>query len=82
MNETTHLRKGSRKRIFPLVRTLRGLQRINNYPDSQIFHTILNVWKLDGCSNFIKVRLEYMVEELRHNEKLERRIRKYFNREQ
>lgn len=78
MEEKTYFRNRSRESIVDLVRVIRSLQRLNDFPDSQIFQTILNVCEMDGGSSFLKGWLTYMIEELREHERLKSKIKKHF----
>lgn len=78
MEEQTYFRNRSRESIVDLVRVIRSLQRLNNFPDSQIFQTILNVYETERGGTFVKGWLVYMIEELQKNERLESRIKKHF----
>lgn len=78
MEEQTYFRNRSRESIVDLIRVIRSLQRLNDFPDSQIFQTILNVYETDGAGTFIKGWLAYMIDELQKHERLESRIKKHF----
>lgn len=78
MEEKTYFRNRSRESIVDLIRVIRSLQRLNDFSDSQIFQTFLNVCENDGGSAFLKCQLTYMIEELTTHENLKKRIKKHF----
>jgi hypothetical protein len=82
MEEATYFRTRSRESLVHLIRTIRSLQQLNDFPDSLVFQVILNVWELSNGSSFIKIHLAYMIEELRTNERHETKIKQHFNKEQ
>lgn len=82
MDEQIYFRNRSRESIVDLIRVIRSLQRLNDFPDSQIFQTILNVYEEERGNGFLKGHLFYMIEELQKHERLKTRIKKHLKKEQ
>ena len=81
MKEETYFRNRSRESIVDLISVIRSLQRLNDFPDSQIFQVFLNVIETDGGSAFVKGHLVFMVEELQKHERLKTRLKKHFHQD-
>ncbi len=69
MKEQRYFRSRSRETIADLVRAIRSLQRLNNFPDSFIFQVFLNVCETHGGSAVLKEHLASIVKELQKYER-------------